>query len=426
MKLLLKNGYVIDSANDFEGNADILVENDEITACRPGITDSADRVIDCTGKMIIPGICDMHVHFRDPGQTYKEDIITGGDAAAAGGVTAVACMPNTIPTVDNAETVKYIIEKAKKSKVRVYPIGSVTKGLDGRELCDFNELKAAGCVAVSDDGRPVKNARTMAQAMVRAHYAGLKVISHCEDLDIINGGIINSGKVSAELGVKGMHRLSEDTITAREITLATDLEMPIHIAHVSTVTSMQNIRLAARYGVMVTSETCPHYFMLTDEKLRTRDADYRMNPPLRTDDDVEAITEGICDGTIDCIVTDHAPHSAEEKADFEKAPNGVVGLETSLAATLTALYHTGKVSLRRIVSLMCVNPRKILGIDGGSLGEGSPADITIFDPNEEWVVDPAKLRSKSKNTCFKGMTLRGRVKYTIVGGNVVYEDTERN
>ena len=426
MKLLLKNGYVIDSANNFEGSADILVENDEIIACRPNITDAADRVIDCTGKMIIPGICDMHVHFRDPGQTHKEDIITGGDAAVAGGVTAVACMPNTIPTVDNAETVKYLIEKAKQSKTRVYPIGSVTKGLEGRELCDFSELKAAGCVAVSDDGRPVKNARIMAQAMVRAHYAGLKVISHCEDLDIIDGGIMNSGKVSAELGVKGMHRLSEDTCTAREITLATDLEVPIHIAHVSTLTSMQNIRIAARYGVLVTSETCPHYFMLTDEKLRSRDADYRMNPPLRTEDDVKAITEGICDGTIDCIVTDHAPHAPEEKADFEKAPNGVVGLETSLAATLTALYHTGKVSLKRIVSLMCVNPRKILGIDGGSLNEGSLADITIFDPNEEWVVDPEKLHSKSKNTCFKGMTLKGRVKYTIVGGNVVYEDTERN
>ena len=426
MRLLLKNGYVIDSSNDFEGKADILVENDEITACRPEINEDADRVIDCTGKMVIPGICDMHVHFRDPGQTHKEDIITGGDAAAAGGVTAVACMPNTIPTVDNAETVKYILEKAKHSKVRVYPIGSVTKGLGGVELCDFHELKEAGCVAVSDDGRPVKNARIMAQAMVRAHYAGLKVISHCEDLDIINGGIMNSGKVSAELGVKGMHRLSEDISTSREITLATDLEMPIHIAHVSTMTSMQNIRIAARYGVLVTSETCPHYFMLTDEKLRTRDADYRMNPPLRTDDDVKAITEGICDGTIDCIVTDHAPHSAEEKADFEKAPNGVVGLETSLAATLTALYHTGKVSLKRIVSLMCVNPRKILGIDGGSLNEGSLADITIFDPNEEWVVEPEKLYSKSKNTCFKGMTLKGRVKYTIVGGNVVYEDTERN
>ena len=426
MRLLLKNGYVIDSSNDFEGKADILVENDEITACRPEINEDADRVIDCTGKMVIPGICDMHVHFRDPGQTHKEDIITGGDAAAAGGVTAVACMPNTIPTVDNAETVKYILEKAKHSKVRVYPIGSVTKGLGGVELCDFHELKEAGCVAVSDDGRPVKNARIMAQAMVRAHYAGLKVISHCEDLDIINGGIMNSGKVSAELGVKGMHRMSEDISTSREITLATDLEMPIHIAHVSTMTSMQNIRIAARYGVLVTSETCPHYFMLTDEKLRTRDADYRMNPPLRTDDDVKAITEGICDGTIDCIVTDHAPHSAEEKADFEKAPNGVVGLETSLAATLTALYHTGKVSLKRIVSLMCVNPRKILGIDGGSLNEGSLADITIFDPNEEWVVEPEKLHSKSKNTCFKGMTLKGRVKYTIVGGNVVYEDTERN
>ena len=426
MRLLLKNGYVIDSANDFEGTADILAEDGEITACRPGITEHADRVIDCTGKMVIPGICDMHVHFRDPGQTHKEDIITGGDAAAAGGVTAVACMPNTIPTVDNAQTVRYIIEKAKQCKVRVYPIGSVTKGLDGKELCDFNELKEAGCVAVSDDGRPVRNARIMAQAMVRAHYAGLKVISHCEDPDIIDGGIMNSGKVSAELGVKGMHRLSEDISTSREITLATDLEMPIHIAHVSTKTSMQNIRIAARYGVLVTSETCPHYFMLTDEKLRTRDADYRMNPPLRTEDDVKAITEGICDGTIDCIVTDHAPHSAEEKADFEKAPNGVVGLETSLAATLTALYHTGKVSLRRIVSLMCVNPRKILGIDGGSLNEGSIADITIFDPNEEWVVDPAKLHSKSKNTCFKGMTLKGRVKYTIVGGNVVYEDTERN
>ncbi|MGN1423825.1 MAG: dihydroorotase [Oscillospiraceae bacterium] len=426
MRLLLKNGYVIDSSNDFEGKADILVENDEITACRPEINEDADRVIDCTGKMVIPGICDMHVHFRDPGQTHKEDIITGGDAAAAGGVTAVACMPNTIPTVDNAETVKYILEKAKRSKVRVYPIGSVTKGLEGKELCDFHELKEAGCVAVSDDGRPVKNARIMAQAMVRAHYAGLKVISHCEDLDIINGGIMNSGKVSAELGVKGMHRLSEDICTSREIALATDLEMPIHIAHVSTMTSMQNIRIAARYGILVTSETCPHYFMLTDEKLRSRDADYRMNPPLRTEDDVKAITEGICDGTIDCIVTDHAPHSAEEKADFEKAPNGVVGLETSLAATLTALYHTGKVSLKRIVSLMCVNPRKILGIDGGSLNEGSLADITIFDPNEEWVVEPEKLHSKSKNTCFKGMTLKGRVKYTIVGGNVVYEDTERN
>ncbi len=425
MDLLLKNGYVVDSANGFEGTADILVDKGVIVKCAAGITETADKVIDCTGLTVIPGICDMHVHLRDPGQTHKEDIITGGNAAAAGGVTAVACMPNTTPAVDNAQTVKYILEKAKQSKVKVYPVGCITKGLKGEELCDFDELKKAGCVAVSDDGNPVKNAGIMAQALVKAHYAGLKVISHCEDRDIVAGGIMNSGKVARELGVKGMSRMSEDVSTAREIILAADLEMPIHIAHVSTATSMLVLRTAARYGVMVTSETCPHYFTLTDEKLRSRDADYRMNPPLRTADDVEAITEGVCDGTIDCIVTDHAPHSKEEKADFEKAPNGVIGLETSLAATLTRLYHTGKISLSRIVRLMCVNPRKILGIPGGKFDEGEPADIAVFDANEEWTVDPDKLHGRSRNTCFKGMTFKGRVKMTILDGKIVYKDTDK-
>lgn len=424
MDILLKNGYVVDAVNNFEGVADILVNNGKIIKVKPNITEPAKTIVDCTGKTIIPGICDMHVHFRDPGQTHKEDIITGCEAAAAGGVTAVACMPNTSPVVDNAETVRYIIEKAKNAKARVYPIGCITKGQKGEELCDYNELKAAGCVAVSDDGKPVLNARLLARAMVKAHYAGLRVISHCEDPEVIAGGIMNSGEVSKELGLKGMHRISEDISTAREIVIAGDLEMPIHIAHVSTATSMLLVRLGARYGAMVTSETAPHYFMLTDEKLRLRDADYRMNPPLRTEDDVTAITEGVCDGTIDCIVTDHAPHTAEEKADFEKAPNGVVGLETSLAATLTALYHTNKISLKRIVKLMCVNPRKILGIAGGSLGEGEPADITVFDINEEWTVDPEKLHSRSKNTCFKGMKLKGRVKMTIVNGKIVYEDDD--
>lgn len=422
MRLLLKNGYVVDSANGFEGTADILAEDGVIVKCAPNIAENADEVIDCTGLAVIPGISDMHVHLRDPGQTHKEDIITGGNAAVAGGVTAVACMPNTTPVVDNAETVKYILEKAKQSKVKVYPVGCITKGLKGDELCDFEELRKAGCVAVSDDGKPVKNAKIMAQALVKAHYAGLKVISHCEDQDVVAGGIINSGKVSKELGVKGMHRISEDISTAREIVLAGDLEMPIHIAHVSTATSMLLLRVAARYGVMVTSETCPHYFSMTDEKLLSRDADYRMNPPLRTMEDVEAITEGVCDGTIDCIVTDHAPHSAEEKADFEKAPNGVVGLETSLAVTLTQLYHTGKLPLSKIVRLMCVNPRKILNIPGGNFSEGEPADIAIVDLNEEWTVDPEKLHGKSKNTCFKGMTLKGRVKKTILDGKIVYED----
>lgn len=422
MSLLLKNGYVVDTANGFEGIADILVENGVIVKREPNITDIADKTIDCSGLAVLPGICDMHVHFRDPGQTHKEDIITGGNAAAAGGVTAVACMPNTNPTVDSAETVKYILEKAKNATVKVYPVGCITKGLKGEELCDFEELRKAGCVAVSDDGKPVRNARIMAQALVKAHYAGLKVISHCEDVDVVAGGIINSGEVSKKLGVNGMHRISEDISTAREIILAGDLEMPIHIAHVSTATCMMLLRVAARYGVMVTSETCPHYFSLTDEKLLSRDADYRMNPPLRTKEDVEAITEGVCDGTIDCIVTDHAPHTAEEKADFEKAPNGVVGLETSLAVTLTKLYHTGKLPLSRIVRLMCVNPRKILNIPGGKLGEGDPADIAIVDLNEEWTVDPAKLHGKSHNTCFKGEKLKGKVKMTVLDGKIVYTD----
>lgn len=422
MSLLFKGGYVVDPTNNFEGIADILTDDGKIVKCAPDIEAEGAETVDCTGLHIIPGICDMHVHFRDPGQTYKEDIMTGCEAAVAGGVTAVACMPNTTPPVDNPDTVRYIIEKAKDAKAKVYPVGCITKGLKGEELCDFNELRDAGCVAVSDDGKPVRNARIMARAMVKAHYAGLRVISHCEDPDIIAGGIMNSGVVSKELGIKGMHRLSEDTQTAREIVMAADLEMPIHIAHVSTSASMMLVRIGARYGAMVTSETCPHYFMLTDEKLRARDADYRMNPPLRTEDDVTAIAEGVCDGTIDCIVTDHAPHAPEEKADFETAPNGVVGLETSLAATLTELYHRGKISLRRIVKLMCVNPRKILNIPGGSFGEGEPADITIFNLHEEWIVDPEKLHSKSKNTCFKGMKLKGRVKMTVVDGEIVYKD----
>ncbi len=422
MTLLLKNGQVVDSINNVDKKLDLFIENGKVKALGENLNVNADRVIDCTGKAVIPGLCDMHVHFRDPGQTYKEDIITGGDAAVAGGVTAVACMPNTKPVCDNAETVKYILDKAKKSKVKVYPVGSITNGLAGEQLSDYDMLKKAGCVAVSDDGRPVKSARMMAEAMVKAHYAGLKVISHCEDLEIINGGIMNLGKVSKELGVKGMSRSSENTISAREIVLAGDMNVPIHIAHVSTKEVVNCIRSAVRYGVMVTSETAPHYFTLTDECLRTRDADYRMNPPLRESDDVDAITEAVCDGTIDCIVTDHAPHAAEEKADFEKAPNGVVGLETSLAATLTQLYHTGKMPLAQIVRVMCVNPRTILGIDGGTLGIGDTADIAVVDLNEEWVVDPQKLHSKSKNTCFKGMTLKGKVKYTIVDGKVVFED----
>lgn len=422
MTLLLKNGNIIDAKTKREGVFDIFISDGVIREVAPDIFMPADKVIDCTGLYIFPGLCDIHVHLRDPGQTHKEDIFTGGEAAAAGGVTAVVCMPNTSPVIDNPETVHYIIDKSKSAKVKVYPVGTITKNLAGTELSDYEALKKAGIVAVSDDGRPVANTKIMAEAMVKAWGQNLLTISHCEDLDIINGGIINDGETSKKLGVKGMHRSSENTITAREILLANDYNVPIHIAHVSTKECVEIIRAAKNLGVKVTCETAPHYFLLTDKLLLTRDANYRMNPPLREQADVEAITRGLIEGIIDCIVTDHAPHAAHEKADFEKAPNGVVGLETSLAATLTALYHTEKLNLMQIVQLMCVKPREILNIEGGSLSEGDIADIAIVDINEEWTVIPEKLRSKSKNTCFKGMKFKGKVKYTILNGNIIFSD----
>lgn len=423
MELCLTNGHIVDSKNGIDETLDIRIKDGIIAEIGKNLPlHEGEREIDCTGLTVIPGICDMHIHTRDPGQPHKEDIITAGEAAAAGGVTAAACMPNTVPTVDDPKTVQYIIEKAKQAKFKLYPVGSITKGLKGEEFSDFDSLKEAGCVAVSDDGRPVKNAMMMKQAIKKAALAHLMIISHCEDLDIINGGIINEGAVSDVMGVKGMARSSENYITAREILLAQEQGLPIHIAHVSTKESVEIIRLAKKKGVKVTCETAPHYFTLTDDKLFSRDADYRMNPPLREQADVDAITEAVCDGTIDCIVTDHAPHAADEKADFLKAPNGVVGMETSLAATVTMLLNTGKITRVQLVELMCVNPRKILGIEGGSLSVGSAADVTVFSETEEWLVEPEKLHSRSKNTCFKGMKLKGRVKMTIVDGNIVYED----
>lgn len=423
MELCLTNGHVVDSENGIDETLDIRIRDGKIVEVGKVLPLHEDtKEIDCSGLTVIPGICDMHIHMRDPGQTHKEDIITACEAAAAGGVTAVACMPNTSPTVDNAETVRYILEKAKNAKAKVYPVGSITKGLLGEEFSNFAELKAAGCVAVSDDGRPVKNAMMMKQAIKMGALERLTVISHCEDLDIIDGGIINKGAVSEVMGVKGMARSSENYITAREILLAQEQSLPVHIAHVSTKEAVEIIRTAKKFGAKVTCETAPHYFTLTEDKLFGRDADYRMNPPLREQADVDAITQAVCDGTIDCIVTDHAPHTAEEKADFLKAPNGVVGLETSLAATVTMLLNTGKITRVRLVELMCVNPRKILGIEGGNLSVGSAADITVFSEKQQWTVEPEKLHSKSKNTCFKGMKLEGRVKMTIVDGNIVYED----
>ena len=418
--ILLKGIRAIDAENDFI--ADIYIADGKIKHVADSIEMKADIEIDGTGLAVMPSFFDMHVHFRDPGFTHKEDVITGCNAALAGGVTGVLCMPNTKPPVDNPETVKYIIDKAEDTGVEVYPVGCITNGMCGKGLCDYDELKQSGVLAVSDDGRPVENAEQMREALEKSNDNGLLVISHCEDLSIINGGIMNKGEMSEKLGVKGMDRVSEDMITAREIILAKSVNSRIHIAHVSTEGSTEIIRQSKKAGVKVTCETCPHYFLLTDEKLAARDADFRMNPPLRTADDVEAIIDGIVDGTIDCIVTDHAPHTAEEKADFEKAPNGVVGLETSFAAALTGLYHTGKVSLNKIVELMSVNPRKLLGLPFISIKDDETADLVIADLNKEWIVEPGKLHSKSHNTVFKGMTLKGKPIMTISKGEIRYEN----
>ncbi|MCL2634417.1 MAG: dihydroorotase [Oscillospiraceae bacterium] len=421
MTVLLKNGYIVDGKSR-EGVFDILIEDKLISIIAKDINFPADKTIDCTGLTVIPGICDMHVHLRDPGQTHKEDLISGGEAAAAGGVTAVLCMPNTSPVIDTPEIIRDIIERGKASKVKIYVCASITKGLQGKKLNDFKELRKAGAVAVSDDGRPVENARLMSEALVKARAAGLKVISHCENLDITGKGIINEGKISEKLEVEGVSRSSENIMVLRDMCLAHDLRASIHITHVSTKEAAVYIKAFTERGIMATCDTTPHYFTLTEDSLMKQDADYRMSPPLREFEDVMEITKALCNDVFDCIASDHAPHTPDEKSDFHSAPNGVIGLETLLPVTLTRLYHTGKLPLMKIVRLLCINPRRILGIGTGGLEAGGMADIAVFDLNKQWVVNPEKLHSKSKNTCFKGMRVKGRIKYTLVNGEIVYED----
>lgn len=426
-KMLIANARILDPSCeppvDFIG--DILIEGDRIIKVGSNLAQTliaqGAQHIDASGLCAAPGFLDIHVHLRDPGFTHKEDIITGCKAAAAGGVTGVCCMPNTKPVTDSEEVLSYILDKAKDADARVYPIASITKGMLGQELNDIAALHACGAVAVSDDGRPVENGGMMLKALKEAYKAGVPVISHCEDLTIIDGGIINEGRISKELGVKGMDRASEDSITAREIVFAESSDTAIHIAHVSTKGSVQLIREAKARGVKVTCETAPHYMMMTDELLLSYNANFRMNPPLREQEDCEAIVEGVLDGTIDAIVTDHAPHAAEEKANFLKAPNGIVGLETSFAAACTVLVHQCGMSLLDLVKLMSTNPANLLRLPGGTLREGSLADIVLFDPDRSWTVDAEKLHSKSKNTPFDGLELTGRVVRTILGGKTVFE-----
>ncbi len=421
---LIRGAKVTDPSQGWEEEPfDLLVRDGIIADVGPSLSADA-RVIRADGCHLLPGLVDMHVHLRDPGQTYKEDIVSGCRAAAAGGVTSVACMPNTSPVCDCPEVVAEILDKAKGACARVYPVAAITASLDGLHLTDFPALKAAGAVAVSDDGRPVPTGGMMKTALEQGASAGLPVLSHSEDLSITAGGIMHEGAVSRKLGVPGIHPAAEEAATAREIALAAATGCPVHICHVSTKGSVALIRDARRRGVPVTGETAPHYIALTDAQLMSRDADYRMNPPLRSEQDVAAVLQGLQDGTLTVIATDHAPHAPEEKADFLSAPNGAVGLETSLAVGYTQLVETGLLSLLELTARMAWNPAKLLNLPGGTLRKGGPADLILFDPAVHWTVRPDKLHGKSRNTPFKGMELTGKVRLTMLDGRVVFTEGE--
>ena len=421
-RLLIRCARIVNPARheDYIGN--ILIAGDRISAVSEHACDPDAEVIDAHGLTAVPGFVDLHVHLRDPGFTDKEDILSGCRAAAAGGVTSLLCMPNTKPAVDTPETVRYILDKAKDADAHVYVAAAITKGLGGAELNDLEALREAGAVALSDDGRPVVDTACLAEAMCRAPELGMLVAAHCEDLYLAKKWYLNEGEISKQLGLLGVPAAAEDCGTAREIAVAAAYDVPVHICHVSTRTSAALIRDAKARGVKVTAETAPHYLLLTDEELLKRDADYRMNPPLRAEEDRLAMIEAVRDGTIDAIATDHAPHMPAEKADFLKAPNGSVGMETSFAASYTALVKTGVLTLAELVERMSVRPAQILGIEAGVIGAGEIADIALIDEHEEWLVDPDKLHGKSRNTPFKGMMLTGKVKATVCGGRVIYSE----
>ncbi len=419
MRLLLQNAHLIDPSQGIDQVGDLLLEDGKIAQMGKDLPVEDAQIIDGTGLVAAPGLVDMHVHLRDPGLTYKEDVYSGCRAAAAGGVTSLLAMPNTKPAMDTPETVRDLLERAKTADAAVYTAACITKGLGGEELTDLAGLKEAGAIALSDDGRPVVNTRRLLEALEQAPALGMLVTAHCEDLYLAAGGLMNEGEVSRKLGVQGIPAAAEDCGTAREIAAAASIGAPIHICHVSTKGSVELIRDAKARGVKVTAETCPHYLLLTEEALEGRDADFRMNPPLRREEDRLTLIEGLKDGTLDAISTDHAPHSPEEKADFLKAPNGSIGMETSLAATLTALE--GEMTLSEILQKMSWNPAKLLGIPAGTLQVGAPADVVVFDPEQCWTVDGNALHGKSKNTPFKGMTLKGKVAMTIFHGRIVYD-----
>lgn len=425
MKLLIANGHLIDPAAGQNSGMNLLIENGRIAAwLKPNeVPPDGCEVFDATGLIVAPGFIDLHVHLREPGQEHKETIATGCAAAVAGGWASVCPMPNTNPVNDNAAITRYIIEQAERAQMaNVFPIGAVTKLSDGSELAEMGEMKAAGAVAVSDDGRPLPNAGIMLRAMQYAKDFGLPVVDHCEDKSLTAGGVMHEGRISMLLGLKGMPAIAEELDVIRDIMLARETGAHVHIAHISTKTAIEAVRRAKNEGINVTCEATPHHFTLTDEDVIGYDTNFKMSPPLRSSEHREALIEGLRDGTIDAIATDHAPHHHDEKAlEFDRAPFGITGLETAIGLTFTELVHKGIIDLTRFVELCSTNPAAIFGLSGrGTLRPGSIADITILDPNEEWTYSNAESRSKSRNCPFDGRRFLGRAVTTIVGGRPVF------
>ena len=424
MKILLKKARVVDHKNKLDGKMDILLENDKISKISEKIEETVDREIDCTNYIIIPGMIDMHCHLREPGFEYKETIETGSKSAVAGGFTTICPMPNTKPVPDNVETLKMIIEKAKAVNLcNVLPFSSITKGEKGEELVDFKAMKEAGAIAFSDDGIPVVNSKVMREGMIKANEVGSFTSAHCEEKSVAKGAI-NAGKIAEKLGVEGVLPEAEEIMAARDAIIAETNDIHAHICHISTKTSKNMIRDAKKRGVKITCETCPHYFSLTVDEVLRKGTNAKMNPPLREEKDRLAIIEGLKEGTIDCIITDHAPHSEEEKAkSLADSPNGIIGFETALSCEIMNLIDTGALNYDDLVRVTSYNPAKLLGLNTkGAIEVGFDADLTIFDPNKEYVYTKDMIVSKAKNSPFIDEKMKGKVVYTIVGGRVVYEE----
>lgn len=423
MKILIKNGHVVDPVNKIDGECDVLIEDGKIKAVSKNMKENGADIIDAKGKIVVPGLIDMHTHLREPGREDEETFLTASRAAAKGGFTSITAMPNTMPPCDNQGVVGFIASEGKRiGLTNIYVVGTITKGRKGEELSEIGELKSAGVVALSDDGDSVDNSEIMRRAFEYAIMFNLPIIAHCEDKLLSKDGVMNEGFVSTLLGLKGRPAISESTRVARELELCAMTRGRLHVAHVSTKRSIELIRDAKKRGISVTCETCPHYFTLTDEAVKLFDTNTKMNPPLRARDDLDAIKEALKDGTIDCIATDHAPHTEDEKdTDFDQAPFGIIGLETALSLAVMELVDTKILSWTDIVKKMSVNPSSILGIEKGSLSVGADADITVIDPGKKWEVKKESLQSKSKNTPFLGMQLKGMAIITIRDGEIVYK-----